>query len=266
MAVRAPKIQEILIGKSYYDKKHENSKYGILYPTDKNKEIQKVFSDHGLSISEVLNPHKKSPNRPHKTGSIQSFFVEWTPNGLRKSSASMEGVASMQWKGHIEDNPTPKRKFIKTPEIMLHMVRPTLILPSPNRASIEINFSLPLLEIQAQMAQIKSEVEKSNTAIVSPKDLFSSVDYAEEEQPQKKPRAQKFADWFFAYDLYQVLKAKRYPAYTDKGIFEEIDRELHLYYKKGDNVRRVYADIYYRQTIMSTMRHFIDDLGYKHLI
>ena len=270
MAVRAPKIQEILIGKSYYDKKRPNSEHGILYPTDKNKEIQKIFSDHGLSISEVLNLDRRSPDRTYKTGSIQSFFVECTPNGLSKSSASTEGVASMQWKGYIEDKPTHERKFIKTPEITLHIARPALELPTPNKASIEINFSLPLSEIQAQIAQIKSEVEKSNTAIVSPKDLLGSVDYTDGDRLQKKPRAHRFADWFFAYDLYQILKAKRNPAYTDKGIFEEIDRELYFYYgedhDKYHNGGRVYSDTYYRKTIMPIMRHFIEDFGYKHLI
>ena len=270
MAVRSPKIQEILIGKSYYDKNRPKSEHGILYHADKNIEIQEIFRDHGLSISEVLNPHKGSPDRPYKTGNIQSFFVEWTPNGLRKSSASTGGVSSIQWKGYIEDRPTHERKFIKTPEITLHMARPALELPTPNKASIEINFSLPLSEIQAQIAQVKSEVEKSNTAIVSPKDLLGSVDYTDGEQPQKKPRAQRFADWFFAYDLYQILKAKRNPAYTDKGIFEEIDRELYFYYGedhgKYHNGSRVYSGTYYRKTIMPTMRHFIDKLGYKHLI
>jgi hypothetical protein len=269
MAVRAPAIQEILIGKRYYDKQQPNSEYGILYPTDKNEEIWKIFNDHGLEISEVLNPNKQNPDRRYKTGHIQSFLVRHTRNRRAKvdSNFAKSGISGIMINNeNIFSGSREESDFNKIPEITLYMARPTLKLPMPNKASIEINFSLPSSEIQAQMAQIKSEVEKSNTAIVSPKDLFSNVDYTDDDHLQKRPRAQKFADWFFAYDLYQTLKAKRNPPYTDKGIFKKIDEELYFHYGKDHSGNRVYSDTHYRKTIIPTMRHFIEDLGYKHLI
>lgn len=267
MAVRAPAIQEILIGESYYDKSRPNSEYGMLYPTDKNKEIQKILNDHGLEISEVLNPNKRNPDRQYKTGDIQSFLVQYTRNGLRKTDShfAKSGISGIRING--EDVFSGERKesdFNKTPNITLYMARPPLRLPTPNKASVDINFSLPLKEIQAQIAHIKNKVDDSDTAIVSPKDLFDSIDYTETEQPQKKPQSQKYADWFFIYDSYQVLKEKRNPSLPDKRIFmQEIDYSLGEHYGEPD--KSYYSYDSYRRNILPAMQRYIEDLHYKKL-
>lgn len=260
MAIRAPLIRKILEEKPY-ENNTESSKKGILYPTDENKRILKVFKDHGLELSSVLNENYKN-----NTGKIQSFFVKHTQNGLHKIQASF-AKNGIQGVSINNINPFSKAKsendFSKIPECNILMSRPPLKLKTANRIMLDINLSLPFNEIIAQVTHIKNELVKSKSAVISPVDIFSDVTYTENNRYPKKPKAQKIADWFFVYDSYQILKKETQD--DDISIFGDIDTQLFKYYH-NDGFGDYYSVETYRKTILPTMKHFIDDLGYKELL
>lgn len=259
MAIRAPLIRKILEEKPY-ENGTENSKKGILYPTNDNKKIWKVFKDHGLELSSVLNQNHKN-----NTGKIQSFFVKHTKNGLHKTNAS---VAKNGIQGVTINNlnPFPKAKsendFSEKPECSILMSRPPLKLKTVNHVMLDINLSLPLNEIIEQVKHIKMSLENDKVAVVSPIKIFNNITYVDNKLYPRKPRSQKIADWFFVYDSYQILKSKT--GKSDLMVFGEIDNMLLQYY--NSNEKDYFSNETYRKTILPIMKYFIEDLGYKELI
>jgi len=259
MAIRAPLIRKILEKKPYEDGT-ENSKKGILYPTNENKKIWKVFNDHGLELSSVLNENHKN-----NTGKIQSFFVKHTKNGLHKTNAP---VAKNGIQGITINNLNPFSKaksendFSQIPECSILMSRPPLKLKTANRIMLDINLSLPLNELLAQVTYIKMKLEQDTQTVVSPFEIFDNVTYADNKLYPRKPRSQKIADWFFVYDTYQVIKGETNN--SDLIVFGEIDNLLLQYYNSDED--DYFSTETYRKTILPKMKYFIEDLGYKELI
>ncbi len=259
MAIRAPEIRKILEEKAYEDDNNEDSKNGILMPTDANKKIWNTFKEHGLEISVVLNKNYKN-----NTGILQSFFVKYTNNGLHKINANFakDGINGITINGinhFIGSN--SENAFAKIPECSLLIARPLLELKTTKRAMLDINFSLPIEEIKAQIEHIKKELDKDKKTIISPIDIFNDIVYASPNQIQKKPKAVKYADWFYIYDSYKMLKNG---SKSDEIVFGEIDLKLMEHYRTDDD--NYYSVETYKKTIMKNMKYLIDELGYQELI
>lgn len=256
-AIRTPQISKILKEKLYIDD-NEESKNGSLMPTEANKKIWKIFGEHGLVLHTVLCQNYKKNG-----GKIQSFFVKYTNNGLHKINANyakdgIKGITINDKNPFVGSN--NENAFAQIPECSLSIARPLLILKTSKRVMLDINFSLPVEELKAQIEHIKKELDRDNKTIVSPIDIFNDIVHTSPNQMQKKPKAVKYADWFYIYDLYKMLKNS---SKSDEDVFGEIDLTLKEYYK----IRGDYCSIEtYKKTIMKTMKYLIDELGYKELI
>lgn len=256
-AIRAPAISKILKEKSYIDKDNEQSKYGSLFATDENRKIWDVFREHGLVLSTVVCQNYKKNG-----GKVQSFFVRYSKKGLEKVDANyakcgLPGIIINDQQVFVGSN--NENAFAEIPECSLLMARPLLILKTSKRVMLDINFSLPVEELKAQIEHIKKELDRDNKTIVSPIDIFNDIVHTSPNQMQKKPKAVKYADWFFIYDSYKMLKSS---SKSDEIVFGEIDLKLMEYYQTDDDCFSV--ETY--KNIMKKMKYLIDKLGYKELI
>lgn len=144
--------------------------------------------------------------------------------------------------------------------------RPRLTIPIKIsiEVSLKINLILPRSELIAYISKIKDDYDKDNTIIKTPLELIGEdIAKSDNKHTQVKSNAKKWADWFYVYDCYKILK-KDNPKKTDDTIFNEIDLTLISHYDSIDNC--YYSTETYRKTIMKNMKYLIDDLGYKELI
>ncbi len=144
--------------------------------------------------------------------------------------------------------------------------RPLIKLANTKITNIELNIDLPLSELQAQIKEIKKQYDKDTTLIKTAHEIFKQDDslYLDEISIKypRKPKAEKFADWFFIYDLYNVKKRKSRE--SDLKIFAEIDLQLLEYYNSSKD--DYYSSDTYRLTILPLMRSLIDDCQYKQIL
>lgn len=257
-AIRAPEISKILKEKLYIDDDNEESKSGSLMPTEANKKIWKIFGEHGLVLSTVLCQKYKDNG-----GKVQSFFVRHSNKGVEKINANyakcgLPRIIINDKQPFVGSNDASD--FAEIPECSLLMARPLLILKTSKRVMLDINFSLPVEELKAQVEHIKKELDRDNKTIVSPIDIFNDIVHASPNQMQKKPKAVKYADWFFIYDSYKMLKSS---SKSDEIVFGEIDLKLMEYYQTDEDCYSVET---YKKRIMKNMKYLIDELGYKELI
>jgi hypothetical protein len=221
--------------------------------------IWNIFKEHGLELNVVL-----CQNYKNNGGKIQSFFMKYTNNGLHKINANYakDGIYGITING---TNPfvgsNNENVFVEIPERSLSIARPLLKLKTTKRVMLDINFSLPVEELKAQIEHIKKELDRDNKTIVSPIDIFNDIVHASSNQIQKKPKAVKYADWFYIYDSYKMLKNG---SKSDEIVFGEIDLKLMEHYKIDDD--NYYSVETYKKTIMKNMKYLIDELGYKELI
>ena len=133
-----------------------------------------------------------------------------------------------------------------------------------NSISININPNLPKDELIAYITKIKDDFNKDNSIVKTPLELLGNdLEKSDNKHTQKKPNAEKYADWFYIYDCYQILKANDKKK-SNETIYNEIDLSLLDYY---DSVNDDYYSIEtYKKTIMKNMNYLIDELGYKELI
>lgn len=144
--------------------------------------------------------------------------------------------------------------------------RPKLHIPKDIDKTIDlkINPNLPKDELIAYISKIKDTYDNDNSIIKSPLEILGEVlEKSNNKHTQKKPKAEKYADWFYIYDCYKILKAKDKKK-SNETIYNEIDLSLLDYY---DSVNDDYYSIEtYKKTIMKNMNYLIDELGYKELI
>ena len=157
-----------------------------------------------------------------------------------------------------------EKSFELRPKIIEEFSRPTLKIENTLKIDIIINPNLPKDELISYVSKIKDEYDKNNSIIKSPLEILGEVlEKNNNKHTQKKPKAEKYADWFYIYDCYQILKADD-GSKSNETIYNEIDLLLLEYY---DSTKEDYYSIEtYKKTIMKNMKYLIDELGYKELI
>ena len=75
----------------------------------------------------------------------------------------------------------------------------------------------------------------------------------------------RWADWFYIYDCYQILKVNNKKK-SNETIYNEIDLLLLEYYDLIEIEQENYYSIKTYKTIMKNMKYLIDNLGYKEQI
>lgn len=143
--------------------------------------------------------------------------------------------------------------------------RPSMKVPEQLKKSLPyINLNLPKDELVAYISKIKEEYDKDNSIIKTPLELMGeNLEKAVNEHTQKKPNTEKYADWFYIYDCYKILKTNDIKKSNDT-IYGEIDLLLLDYY--NSTKENYYSLETYKKTIMKNMKYLIDNLGYKELI
>lgn len=157
-----------------------------------------------------------------------------------------------------------EKSFELRPKIIEEFSRPTLKIENTLKIDIIINPNLPKDELISYVSKIKDEYDKNNSIIKSPLEILGEdLEKNNNKHTQKKPKAEKYADWFYIYDCYQILKADD-GSKSNETIYNEIDLLLLEYY---DSTKEDYYSIEtYKKTIMKNMKYLIDELGYKELI
>lgn len=145
--------------------------------------------------------------------------------------------------------------------------RPQLILVDyDKKVRVELDLSMPKTELIDFIDRLKVDYDKNNKTIKSISELLGKkLSFCENDNKgkyPKKPNSEKFADWFFAYDLYKILKTNTLK--SDLNIFSEIDLELIKYHNHIED--NYYSNDTYRLTILPTMRSYIENLKYKQLL
>ena len=103
--------------------------------------------------------------------------------------------------------------------------RPKLHIPKDIDKTIDlkINPNLPKDELIAYISKIKDTYDNDNSIIKSPLEILGEVlEKSNNKHTQKKPKAEKYADWFYIYDCYKILKAKDKKK-SNETIYNEID-------------------------------------------
>lgn len=145
----------------------------------------------------------------------------------------------------------------------LKMKRPEIKTNNTKKIKIELNLSLPKRELIDFISKIKDEYDKDNSIIKNPLELLSEeFTKADDKHRQKKPKPEKWADWFYVYDCFKILKANRKD--SKETLYNEIDLLLLEHY--NSDKENYYSIETYKRTIMKNMIYLIDNLGYKELI
>lgn len=143
--------------------------------------------------------------------------------------------------------------------------RPSLEFFETSVVDISLNLALPREELEAYISKIKDEYDKNNSIIKTPLEILGEVlEKSNNKHTQKKPKAEKYADWFYIYDCYKILKADNKKK-SNETIYNEIDLLLLEHYNLIDD-DDYYSIETYKKTIMKNMNYLIDELGYKELI
>jgi len=150
-----------------------------------------------------------------------------------------------------------------TPNLSYTLARPKLKFRESKIFNIDINLNIPIKENIGYLKQILSTYEKDKKTIKTYQDYFNDKILEDIELPngQKKAKAEKYADWFFAYDYY--IFSKNNANDTDESIYINIDIELQIYYHTKEDI---YLPQTYRKTILPTMKLLIEKYEYKYLI
>jgi len=143
-----------------------------------------------------------------------------------------------------------KKKFINKSEYILDNSRPKIRLDSSKIISIELNLSLPLNDLTAQIEFLKKEAEKNQ--------IVSKANFYDKEFNQvgttSKQRAKKWADYFYVYDA------------LDKKMLRKDIREILFNYYYDMGIESKTFDHKTINTYESAMINFIDNMGYKELL
>lgn len=128
--------------------------------------------------------------------------------------------------------------------------------------SIPLNLNLPKDELIAYISKIKDEYDNDNSIVKNINDLLGEDSTkADDEHTQKKSNPIRWADWFYIYDCYKILKANKKD--SDENLFGDIDTKLKEHY---DSLKiNHYSEKQYK-IIKKKMIYNIDNLGYKELI
>ena len=127
-----------------------------------------------------------------------------------------------------------------------------------------INLNLPKDELIAYISKIKDTYDNDNSIIKTPLELLGEDLDKANNKKMNKTNAEKYADWFYIYDCYQILKADNKKK-SNETIYSEIDLLLLEHYDLIDD-DDYYSIETYKKTIMKNMKYLIDELGYKELI
>lgn len=147
--------------------------------------------------------------------------------------------------------------------------RPRLHYIEGRHAEIELNLNLPIEELIAYISKIKDEYDNDNSIVKAPLELLGeNLEKSNDKHIQKKPKAEKYADWFYVYDCYKILKADDKKKSNEK-VFADIDGKLFEYYDSkpdSNSLKYHYYSFENYKLIMKNMKYLIDKLGYKELI
>jgi len=171
-----------------------------------------------------------------------------------------------EWIFHETSKQIIKEALKRNQIIKIHSYfsRPKLKLPLITTSKINMNLSLPKDELISYISEIKDEYDKDNSIIKTPLELLGEdLKKSDNKHTQKKPKATKWADWFYVYDCYQILKTNDKKK-SNETIYNEIDLLLLEHYDSIEN--HYYSIETYKKTIMKNMNYLIDELGYKELI
>ncbi len=272
MAIRNNKVQKLI--KSYI--KDELKKYFI--------DLHSLYSEYHLKRQNNYNELRKFFINPHSLYLKYHFFTQEE----QKKETFIKKIHQYE-KKEFKNNEEMVTTFTKeTKEYTVYSSESiktiqdgsitsynTWIKPSYSRPQIfsveqektvkaELNLAMPKNELIDFIKIIKESFDKDNNSIKSISELLGNEPLFLKDKIKypKKPKAEKFADWFFIYDLYNIKKIKSRK--SDLEIFGEIDLELLEYYNSSRD--DYYSSDTYRLSIMPIMRSFIDKLKYKQIL
>lgn len=149
------------------------------------------------------------------------------------------------------------------PNIEYELARPKLKFKESKLFNVELNLNFSEHEQIKYIEKLVETYKNKSSSIKTYDDYFRSIDLSNAELPngQKKPKAKKYADWFYAYDYYMV--AKQISNDNDNSILDDIKIELGFFYETKEDV---YSPVTFRKTIIPTMKKLIDEKEYKYLI
>lgn len=179
----------------------------------------------------------------------ESREVTCTQDFKKMIDSSLEGREPIE----IENNIIQK---FKRPKLRMPSILNTL------KYKVELDISSPLDELIAYITHIKIDLEKNKNILKSPIELVDELQKADGKHTQKIPKAIKYADWFYIYDCYKILKNGDK---SDEIVFGEIDLQLMEHYGIEDK-DYYYSFETYKKTIMKNMKYLIDNFGYMELI
>ena len=218
--------KEFAINYNYFQAKDQNSKFKVskYTPLFKMALMDEVFQPLG-SRHKIRTNFKAS----------ECYLIEQLYNRKREMISEITPNFKKQLK--LENTPTLK---------------------------LELNFNLPKDELIAYISKIKDEYDNDNSIIKTPLELLGEdLEKSDNKHIQKKPKAEKYADWFYIYDCYQILKANDKKK-SNETIYNEIDLSLLEHY--DSNKEDYYSIETYKKTIVKNMNYLIDGKGYKELI
>jgi len=178
--------------------------------------------------------------------SLQNFFYqkknkENKENKLNITTISKEYQYPKHGAGWIDETKSESREvFIsKTSEykkddsyhihdisnhISLILSRPKLISDNSKNATINLNLSLPLIELTAYLKEIKLNYEKDTSIIKTPLELLGNeLQNANNSKLPKKPKAKLWADLFFVYDYVKARLSEK--ENNNKQIIEQYEKD-----------------------------------------
>lgn len=248
MAIRTPLVRE------YIELKKDGNNLDLLKLYNIENEIEKkcwlMKEDIHHIHKEKYNHFKNCPSNFEKTKSTYITEKKKNKNGdiIKKEIA-------------FSENTETKRK------LFMSTSRPALYIPLEFRNDVElnINFNKPIKEIENYIKLIyksKLKVGKNKSEIIM--ELRTSKSLSKE---FKKSELKKYADWFYIYDCYKILKTSTNK--SDEKIFGEIDNLLWKYYDSETNINsetNIYSVDTYKKTILKNMKFFIEEYGYKELL
>lgn len=152
-------------------------------------------------------------------------------------------------------------------EVEIQESRPKLDFKEiTKKAILEINLNLPKNEIIKYLEEIKQRFDDNRNLVKTPLEILGEVfEKSDNKHTQKKTNAIKWADWFYIYDCYQILKVNNKKK-SNETIYNEIDLLLLEYYDLIEIEQENYYSIKTYKTIMKNMKYLIDNLGYKEQI
>lgn len=217
---------------------------------------------HNTLEFEELETKKKILSTKMTEGEKVTLEVDILENNqdyINRYGGSLETIMLPKSKNIIKNALIQKQEI----NILNLFSRPILELPYSTKSNIQLNINLPKDELIAYITKIKDDYDNDNTIIKTPLEVLGEeFEKSDNKHTQKKPKPQKWADWFFIYDCYKILKANRTD--SNETLYGEIDLLLLEHY--NSDKENYYSIETYKKTIIKNMTYLINDLGYKELI